>query len=153
MSIVAVSSFKKMEVKMIMEKPISHLTKRDYDILNILWSSPVPLTASEIVKSNPELTINTVQAVLRRLLKNNFLEVADIVYSGTVLCRSYKPTVSANDFTISEFAAEFRNLAQNIPSTSLVAAFLELETDKTKAKDEIEALESLLQKYKEQLSE
>lgn len=66
----------------------SSLTNREMDILNILWSAQRPLTASEIAKSKEALTINTVQANLRKLQNKNLIRVADIVYSGTVLSRS-----------------------------------------------------------------
>ncbi len=59
-----------------------NLTKRDMDVMNILWDSDEPKTAALIVKAKPELTMNTVQAVLRKLLKNNLIEVADIFYNG-----------------------------------------------------------------------
>ena len=70
-----------------------NLTKRDMDVLNILWESDEPKTATMISKSGDGLTMNTTQAVLRKLLKNNLIEIADIVYSGTVLTRSYKSVI------------------------------------------------------------
>ena len=48
-----------------------NLTKRDMDVLNILWESDEPKTATMISKSGDGLTMNTTQAVLRKLLKNN----------------------------------------------------------------------------------
>ena len=52
-----------------MPKQKKVLTDREMDILNILWSSESPLIASEIANSDPSLTINTIQVVLRNLLK------------------------------------------------------------------------------------
>lgn len=78
------------------------LTKRDLDVLNILWESDDPKTAAQIVKAGPELTMNTVQAVLRKLLKNKLVEIAEIVYSGTVLTRSYKPIISQEIFFLND---------------------------------------------------
>lgn len=70
---------------MFTKNKFSKLTSREVDIMNILWASEKPLIASEIADSRPDLTVNTVQAVLRKLLKYQLIEVADIVYSGTVL--------------------------------------------------------------------
>ena len=75
-----------------------NLTKRDMDVLNILWESDEPKTATMISKSGDGLTMNTTQAVLRKLLKNNLIEIADIVYSGTVLTRSYKSVICQEEF-------------------------------------------------------
>ena len=44
-----------------------NLTKRDMDVLNILWESDEPKTATMISKSGDGLTMNTTQAVLRKL--------------------------------------------------------------------------------------
>ena len=66
------------------KKKFPKLTSREIDILNILWENEKPLIASEIADARSDLTINTVQAVLRKLLKYQLVEVADIVYSGTV---------------------------------------------------------------------
>lgn len=51
------------------KKKFPKLTSREIDILNILWENEKPLIASEIADARSDLTINTVQAVLRKLLK------------------------------------------------------------------------------------
>ena len=45
------------------------LTKKQLEIMKILWNSPTPMIASDIEKSNPSLNINTIQACLRALMK------------------------------------------------------------------------------------
>ena len=45
-----------------LQKIPDNLTRRDMDIMNILWQSEEPMTASQIAGVNPDLTINTVQA-------------------------------------------------------------------------------------------
>lgn len=59
--------------------------------MSVLWRIGESLTASSIAEKGGGLSINTVQAVMRSLMKKGYVEVADIVYSGTVLTRSYKP--------------------------------------------------------------
>lgn len=134
---------------MIIKKPFAKLTNRDFDILNVLWNSSTPMTATEIVNTNPELTVNTVQAVLRKLLNQKLIEVADIVYSGTVLCRSYKPTMCAQDFALAQFADEFRQLNAELSTSSLVAAILNNEKNPEKKEEEIQKLEQFLKDYKQ----
>lgn len=77
---------------------IKKLTPKQLDVMQILWDSDKPLVASDIVKMNDEFNANTVQSVIRTLLSNNYIEVAKIVYSGTVLCRSYAPIISKEDY-------------------------------------------------------
>ena len=100
------------------KKKFPKLTSREVDIMNILWTSGKPLIASEIADCRPDLTINTVQAVLRKLLKYQLVEVADIVYSGTVLSRSYRPTItSENAFETVTGLCAFRHGGRSCQST------------------------------------
>lgn len=125
-----------------------NLTNREMDVLNILWSAEKSLVASEITKADISLTINTVQAVLRSLLKKNLIEIAEIVYSGTVLCRSYRPTITSKDFALQQFVTQFENLDKSITPPNFVAALLEREKNEESV---IEELEKLLQDRKRQL--
>ena len=76
------------------------LTNRERDILDILWESGKSMVASEITSMRDDLSINTVQAVLKKLLQKKLIAVDEIVYSGTVLSRSYKPTMTPDQFEI-----------------------------------------------------
>lgn len=67
------------------------ITIREKDILEVLWKSITPLLASNIPKINPSLSISSVQLSLRNLLSKNIIEVAGIVYSGTVLSALLTP--------------------------------------------------------------
>lgn len=136
---------------MINAKKYPKLTKRDMDILNILWNSQSPMTAAEITNAKDELTINTVQAVLRKLLKQELIEVADIVYSKTVLCRSYRAAVSSKEAALSRFINEMRQYSNGISVSSFTAALLDTEADQETRIEEIQNLERLLENYKNDL--
>ena len=131
---------------------VFNLTNREIDILNILWNNQEAMVASDIVKEDDTLTINTVQATLRKLLKKNLIEVADIVYSGTVLCRSYRPSMDSKEFALQEFAVQFQKLDKNITASNLVATLLEQEENNNNALKEINKLEKLLKEKKRMLT-
>lgn len=126
------------------------LTNREVDILNILWNADKPLIASEIVKFDDTLTINTVQSVLKKLMNKKLIEVSDIVYSGTVLCRSYKPTVDSKEFTLNQFVTQFQNSQKNLKLPIFISAMLEIEEDEEAT---IQELEKLLEERKKQLND
>lgn len=44
------------------------LTRRESQIMTILWNSERPLSAAEVVAIAPELSKNTIQIVLKKLL-------------------------------------------------------------------------------------
>lgn len=74
------------------------LTKRQNQVMSILWNSKEPLSASQIHQADENLNMNTVQQVLRVLLNMKYIKVADIGYSSTSLTRLYAPTVSQADY-------------------------------------------------------
>ena len=125
------------------------LTKREMDVMTILWESNTPLVASEITKMDDSLNINTVQAVIRKLLDKKYIEVADIVYSGTVLTRSYKPTLSKKEMTVQRFIGQFQeNDKVSIPN--LVTTLLKHEKNE---REVIEELEVMLEERKKLLKQ
>lgn len=123
----------------------NRLTKREMDILDVLWSTGKPMVASEIAKTDSSLSIHTVQAVLRDLLKKKYIEIDDIVYSGTVLSRSYRPTPLAKEQTTQNFASQFKELTKNISPSTLFSALL----DANEYNDEVIAeLETIIREKK-----
>lgn len=118
-------------------------TKKQLEIMKILWNSDKPLIASDIVKQNDALNINTVQACLRSLITNNSIKVADIVYSGTVLTRSYAPVISKEEY----LGSTYTDILGQGRTASLIASLIDSETNLT----ELEELEKLITQKKREL--
>ena len=118
------------------------LTKKQLEVMKILWNNSSLMIASEIEENNPSQNINTIQACLRALLKSEYIKIADIVYSGTVLTRSYTPCVSKEEY----FSESFKDIVGSSPF-SLFASLIDSETDT----EELEQLEQLIAKKKEEL--
>ena len=133
------------------KKKFPKLTSREIDILNILWENEKPLIASEIADARSDLTINTVQAVLRKLLKYQLVEVADIVYSGTVLSRSYRPTITSEEFAVQELTSDYLAFQKTVSKPLLVSVLLDTEEDPVKARETIDELQQMLDAYKKEL--
>ena len=131
------------------KKRIPKLTSREVDILNILWKNEKPLIASEIADARSDLTINTV----RKLLKYQLVEVADIVYSGTVLSRSYRPTITSEEFAVHEVTSDYLAFEKTLSKPLLVSALLDTEEDPVKARETIDELQKMLDEYKKTLEE
>ena len=104
-----------------------NLTGREKDILSILWNSDNGLIASEIVRiGDGNLTINTVQAVLKKLLKRELIQIDQIVYSGTVLSRSYIPTFTEEEFTLNMISNQILDLKKfDISPCKFIKHFLD----------------------------
>ncbi len=120
------------------------LSNREYDIMQILWNSGKPMLASDILKADADMNINTVQSTLRNLLSRNLVCVANIITSGKVLARTYAPVVSADDYILSEL----RDILPSEPQrrTAFFEAYIQMCSDKELALDE---LEQMIQGYRE----
>lgn len=110
------------------------LTKKENQIMSILWHNEEALTAHQITEINPDLSIYTVQQVLQRLLKMEYIRIDQINYSGTVLARFYTPNITKAEYMKFLFGEKSTfELASNLIETS------------TNEK-ELEALEELIKK-------
>ena len=111
------------------------------------------MVASEITSMRDDLSINTVQAVLKKLLQKKLIAVDEIVYSGTVLSRSYKPTMTPDQFEIQKFENAFSKVSgKPFSLSSFVATLLEEEKDTSDLLSEIDSLEQLISQKREELS-
>ena len=130
------------------KQPFQKITNRELEIMQLLWHADHPLIASEIAAMKPDLTVNTVQSVLRNLLKHKYVEVAKIVYSGTVLTRSYRPLITEQEFGVNQVIRDFHSF-QGLSVSHLVAGLL----NEPVSASEIDELESIIQKQRALLKE
>ncbi|MDO4720887.1 MAG: BlaI/MecI/CopY family transcriptional regulator [Peptostreptococcaceae bacterium] len=111
-----------------MKESIEKLSNREQDVMMVFWKEDRSMTASGIVEANPSLSINTVQLAVKNLMKKGFIEVADIVYSGTVLSRSYRSLIRSEDYAAARLK-ELKESTLNFSTLHLVEKLL--EDDKT----------------------
>lgn len=109
-------------------KPIG-LTKRETQIMNVLWKSDEPLAAFDILEASPDLSRNTIQIVLKKLQTLGFIEVAGFGYHKNALTRTFKPIISQSEYMEDTLAASTAlDIAKNfIKTTDDVAALDELD--------------------------
>ena len=123
---------------------MTQMNPRELDVLNILWKSDEPMTSTDIVNEQKGLTQSTVIAVLRKLLKDELVEVSGVTHSGKVLSRTYRPTEASREIILENFQNDYRTFCNVIPKSTLCAAILEIDEDSAKAKDEVKKLKSML---------
>lgn len=118
------------------------LSNKELEVMKVLWETAETLSATDIPEYNPKLNINTIQVVLRNLLKKSYIEVADIVYHNTVLTRVYKPLLTRDEYFCSllDSTSELNN--------SFMAAFIKRENNL----ETVEMLEKLIEEQKTKLT-
>lgn len=101
------------------------LTNTDISILHTLWKSNKPLLVSEMIQLDDSLSTPTVQRRLKQLLKDGYVEVADIVQSGKVLARRYQPLKTSEEFLEEEFLDLLPTIGnKTMFSTGIISALL-----------------------------
>lgn len=96
-------------------KGMNKLTKRESDIMEVLWKNEKEMSANDILRASEGMSIYTIQQVLQRLLAYGFIEVASIGRNKKSLMRLYRPAVSEMKYyssfmsskTTSELAVNF----------------------------------------------
>lgn len=119
------------------------LTKKELEIMKILWDSNKALVASEIANHGEALNINTVHACLRTLLKKEAIKIDGIVYSGTVLARSYSPVITKENY----FDDVYNDILGGKKNSMLIRSLIDSQTDLS----ELETLEKIIAEKKKEL--
>ncbi len=123
---------------------MAQLNPRELDVLNILWKTNRDMTSTDIVNEQKGLTQSTVIAVLRKLLKDNLVEVAGVTHSGKVLSRTYRPTPKSKEVIKNNFANDYANFKNVISKSDLCAAILDVDQSPEQMRAEISRLQDIL---------
>lgn len=124
------------------------LNPRELEVLKILHESDRALTSTEIVNSGAGLTQSTVQAVLRKLLANELVEVQGVTHSGNVLSRTFGATEKSKGILIEKFLQDYKSFCSIISIQTAVAGMLEMSPDAAEKEKSIRELEKLLSDLK-----
>ncbi|MCM1118696.1 MAG: MarR family transcriptional regulator [bacterium] len=120
------------------------LNPRELEVLKILHESSRALTSTEIVNAGAGLTQSTVQAVLRKLLAAEMVDVQGVTHSGNVLSRTFGATERSKEVLTQKFLNDYRCFRTIISKKAAVAGMFEMDEDDTKRAEEIKELEQLL---------
>ncbi len=102
---------------------------REQEILNILWKSSKGLTSANIVEVGNRLSQSTVQAVLRKLLKEGLIEVDGITHSGNVLSRVYRPTEKSRKLILEQYIESYRAVMHIVSKQEIINALERVEKE------------------------
>ena len=99
------------------------LSNKEMDVMLVFWNTDEALASSDIPKIESALNINTVRVAIKNLLQKSAIEVADIAQRGSVLTRTYRPTISFEDY----LSGQLQHM--NFNSLNLMSALVRQETD------------------------
>ena len=81
-------------------KEIGTLTKKELEMMHVLWESETALTASEILKASTDKTWKdkSLHILITSLFKKNLIEVAGFKKNSKMYARAFKPTLNQCDY-------------------------------------------------------
>ena len=84
-----------------MSKTPKRLTNSEREIMQVLWKSEKPLTASGIIAASPnkEWKNSSVHLLIKSLLDKDLVEVAVFEKTTKNYARTFKPTMSYEDYS------------------------------------------------------
>lgn len=126
------------------------LNPRELEVLKILFENDRALTSTEIVNGGVELTQSTVQAVLRKLLAADLVEVQGVTHSGNVLSRTFGPTKRSREVLAQKFLDDYRAFRTIISKAEALAGMFAMDEDLSNREKEIAEIEALLADLKKQ---
>ncbi len=114
------------------------LSNKEMDVMLVFWKSDNALASSDIPKIDSALNINTVRMAIKNLLKKSYIEVADIAQRGTVLTRTYRPTISFEDYLSTQLDH------MNFSSLNLISTLIKRETNS----ENLDELEKIIKEHR-----
>lgn len=128
------------------------LTNRELAVMRILWEANEPLTVVEIVEKETYGTVDSVQRVIKNLLKKNLIAIEGYEQIGKKISRKLKPLVNSESIEIPVLEDFINSLvSKNINTSHIVASLLPTENTQ-KTWDELDRLEELIKKKKEEIA-
>lgn len=116
------------------------LSKRELDIMESLWEANEPLSANDILKRIPDITMNTIQPNLKKLMKKGFIEVSGVGYTKNSITRQFVPLISQ-----SKYISKYLN-------KNALLDFAMQFVDQTSDVDELTKLQELIDKKRKELN-
>lgn len=95
---------------------------REIEVLNILHGSEKPMICIDIVQAGNNLSQSTVQAVLRKLLKEGLVEVDSIAHSNNVLSRAYRVTAKAKQVVLQQYINQYKEISNIVSKDEVIEA-------------------------------
>lgn len=125
------------------------LSENEKQILETMWREEKALTRSEVI----DLTVNktwkesSIHILLNQLLDKNAIEIENIVQTGKSFGRTYKPTVTEEEYKLMQLNNSFKEIN---PNNKTISNFLSALVKSKDIKEEtLKELEDMLKDNKE----
>lgn len=125
------------------------LSENENQILETMWREERPLVRSEIIELTVDKTWkeSSIHILLNQLLDKKAIEIGEIVETGKSFGRTYKPTLTRDEYEEMQLTNSFKEIN---PSKNSIRNFFSALAESESIDDELlEELRDILKKDKE----
>ena len=121
------------------------LTRRETDLLEILWKADKALASSDFPQYDKTLATSTTLINLRKLLRKGLIIVSDHEIRNKALTRTYVPALTKQEYETKKYFNAIDKCEFN--ASSFLASFFEGNTDNESKLAELKKLEKVLKDW------
>ena len=121
------------------------LTRRESDLLEILWKADRALAGSDFSQYDETLATSTTLMNLRKLLRKGLIIVSDHEIRNKALTRTYVPALTKQEYETKKYFDSIDKREFN--ASSFLASFFEGNTDNESKLAELKKLEEVIKKW------
>lgn len=107
------------------------LNNRELEVMGILGAAKWPLTSTGIVNTGQELTMSTVQAVIRKTQAAGYVETVGITHSSNVLSRQFALTDKGKEALLEDLVNRYRKISGVVSIQEVIAALQQADGEQT----------------------
>lgn len=128
------------------------LSSNEKQILETLWRENKSLTRSQLIDltHNKTWEKGSIHVLLNQLLNKNAIEVDNIIKTGKSYGRTYKPTLTKEQYELMQLSNVFKEI--NPSKSSLKNFFSALVESEVLEDNTLEELENLIKQHKKDCS-
>lgn len=127
-----------------MKSEKNHLTKKECELMKILWGSDKPLLISEIIDKADKIAANSLHPMIKRLIKNGYIRVAGYIRVSKTKSRLYAPAINIDEYAAMQIEKIEKISSRKLNWNNILTYFV-----KHNKKDEnvIAELKEFIEKY------
>lgn len=129
-------------------KKTEHLTKKEHEIMTIIWSNDRPMPISEIAAQTKTVAPNSMHPMINSLLAKNYIRIAGNVKMVKTNSRLYASAITVDEYVSSQIVDIYKTSRKQMDMAQLMACFVKYGSNKQRADEIVGELEKFVAEYK-----
>lgn len=125
-----------------------NLTKKEYQIMKVLWNSDKPLLVSDILSMTDNIAENSVHPMINSLIKKGYIKVVGSMKVSKTNSRLYIANITVDEYAAIELNEIFDSTGKS-PDISNLLMYFSKHRKKKQNENFINQLQEFIDNYKQ----